>query len=70
MVDNKLFPSFPVPIILYNFGEESHELNISLVNDILKERKTDIDGKVASNMGGWHSTLKTVSYTHLRAHET
>ena len=51
MVDNKLFPSFPVPIILYNFGKESHELNISLVNDILKERKTDTDGKVASNMG-------------------
>ena len=58
MVSNTLFPTFPVPIILYNFGKESHELNISLVNDILKERKRDTDGKIASNMGGWHSTLK------------
>ena len=58
MVDNKLFPSFPVPVILYNFGKESHDLNVSLVKDILNEKKSDGDGKVASNMGGWHSTLK------------
>ena len=58
MVSNTLFPTFPVPVILYNFGKESHELNISLVNDILKERKSDGDGRIASNMGGWHSTLK------------
>ena len=58
MVSNTLFPTFPVPVILYNFGKESHELNISLVNDILKERKADGDGRIASNMGGWHSILK------------
>ena len=58
MVDNKLFPSFPVPIILYNFGKESHDLNVSLVKDMLTERKSDGDGRIASNMGGWHSTLK------------
>jgi len=58
MVDNKLFPSFPTPVILYNFNKESHDLNISLVNDILKEKNSDIEGRVASNMGGWHSTLK------------
>ena len=58
MVSNKLFPAFPVPIILYNFGRDSHDLNVSLVNDILKERKADGDGRIASNMGGWHSTLK------------
>ena len=58
MVDSKLFPSFPVPVILYNFGKQSHDLNVSLVKDILNEKKSDGDGKVASNMGGWHSTLK------------
>ena len=58
MVDNKLFPTFPTPVILYNFGQESHDLNISLVKDILKERKSDSDGRIASNMGGWHSILK------------
>ena len=58
MVDNKLFPAFPTPVILYNFGKESHDLNVSLVHDILAENKSDDDGKIASNMGGWHSTLK------------
>ena len=58
MVSNKLFPTFPTPVILYNFGKDSHDLNVSLVNDILKERKSDDDGRIASNMGGWHSTLK------------
>ena len=58
MVDNKLFPAFPTPVILYNFGKESHDLNVSLVHDILAEKKSDDGGKIASNMGGWHSTLK------------
>ena len=58
MVDNKLFPSFPVPVILYNFGKESHDLNVTLVKDILKERKSDGDGRIASNMVGGIAPLK------------
>ena len=49
MVDNKLFPAFPTPVILYNFGKESHDLNVSLVHDILAEKKSDDDGKNRSN---------------------
>ena len=58
MVSNKLFPAFPTPVILYNFNKESHDLNVSLVKDTLEEKNSDIEGRVASNMGGWHSTLR------------
>ena len=58
MVINKLFPTFPTPIILYNYGQESHDMNVSLLESIFKEKDNDKDGKVASNMGGWHSKLK------------
>ena len=58
MVSNKLFPAFPTPVILYNFNKESHDLNVSLVKDTLEEKNSDIEGRIASNMGGWHSTLR------------
>ena len=57
MATSNLFPVFPTPISLYNFGNESHEMNMALVTDIFKEEK-DNDGKVRSNMGGWHSKGK------------
>ena len=39
MATSKLFPLFPIPVSLYNFGQESHQLNLSLIDDIFKERK-------------------------------
>ena len=57
MATSRIFPLFPIPVTLYNFGEESHELNLSLIDDIFKERK-DNGGVVRSNMGGWHSKSK------------
>ncbi len=44
MATSNLFPVFPTPISLYNFGNESHEMNMALVTDIFKEEK-DNDGK-------------------------
>ena len=55
---SKLFPTFPTPIILYNYGQDSHDMNVSLLESIFKEKDNDKDGNVASNMGGWHSKLK------------
>mgnify|MGYP001229997611 FL=1 len=49
-------PLFPIPISLYNFGEDNHELNVDLVTDILKEQDRDPDGLTQSNLGGWHSS--------------
>jgi hypothetical protein len=48
-------PLFPVPIGIYNFGENNHNLNVSLVEDIFKEIKSDKAGEDHSNVGGWHS---------------
>ena len=50
-------PIFPIPIGLYNFGEDNHELNKQLINDIITERKNDPDGEDHSNFGGWHSKV-------------
>jgi len=57
MATSKLFPLFPIPVSVYNFGQESHQLNLSLVDDILTERKNN-SGVIRSNMGGWHSKTK------------
>ena len=55
MVISNSLPLFPIPISLYNFGEDNHELNIKLVTDILNEHNKDPDGNQRSNLGGWHS---------------
>ena len=57
-------PLFPVPICLYNYGKDNHELNLSLISDISKEVENDPVGETRSNFGGWHS-YDAVSYTHL-----
>ena len=63
-------PLFPIPICLYNYGEDSHELNIQLVTDILNESDRDPRGKQNSNFGGWHSKsdleIKYPSFNSLR----
>jgi hypothetical protein len=48
-------PLFPIPVGIYNFGENNHDLNVSLVEDILKEMSIDKSGEDHSNAGGWHS---------------
>lgn len=48
-------PLFPVPVSIYNYGEDNHNLNINLVRDILQEHSIDNVGSPHSNMGGWHS---------------
>ena len=55
MVTSRSVSLFPIPIGLYNFGEENHQLNLDLVNDILTESKEDVGGDQRSNLGGWHS---------------
>lgn len=53
---NKSFPCFPIPVTISNFGKDSHEMNVRLVNDILDEADyINKDGLVQSNLGGWHS---------------
>ena len=53
--NSRIVNLFPTPVGLYNMGEESHEMNQSLVSDILNEKKTDSSGVIYSNLGGWHS---------------
>tara|TARA_R100001082_G_scaffold52795_1_gene28798 strand:+ start:279 stop:950 length:672 start_codon:yes stop_codon:yes gene_type:complete len=48
-------PLFPIPICLYNYGKDNHELNVSLIRDILIEVENNPEGKQRSNFGGWHS---------------
>lgn len=48
-------PLFPIPLSVYNFKEDNHNLNLQLVDNILKEKDLDPDGEDHSNMGGWHS---------------
>ena len=55
MVTSLSLPLFPIPISVYNFGEDNHKLNIDLVTDIFKEYDRDPNGAIQSNYGGWHS---------------
>ena len=55
MATSQLFPLFPTPVGLYNFGKDYHKINESLVEDIFKENKRDPVGQERSNMGGWHA---------------
>ncbi len=55
IMEHRSLPIFPIPIGLYNFGEEQHALNVRLISDIMSEQSEDPDGQVRSNMGGWHS---------------
>ena len=54
-MESKSLPIFPIPIGLYNFGQDEHALNVRLITDILTEQSEDPEGQVRSNMGGWHS---------------
>ena len=54
-MEHRSLPIFPIPIGLYNFGEDQHALNVRLISDILTEQSEDPQGQVRSNMGGWHS---------------
>lgn len=63
-------PLFPIPISIFNYGEENHQLNKDLVSCIFQEQQSDVNGSHHSNMGGWHSqtnletkydTFKTLS---------
>ena len=54
-MEHRSLPIFPIPIGLYNFGEDQHALNVRLISDILTEQSEDPQGQVLSNMGGWHS---------------
>jgi hypothetical protein len=62
-------PLFPIPISVYNFKEDNHDLNLTLVDNIFKERDLDPEGEGHSNMGGWHSKTdlekKYESFSHL-----
>ena len=55
VMDPRCLPLFPIPIALYNFVDKTHDLNVSLLTDILAENHKDVEGKTRSNMGGWHS---------------
>lgn len=55
VMEHRSLPIFPIPIGLYNFGEDQHALNARLISDILTEQSEDPQGQVRSNMGGWHS---------------
>lgn len=70
MIDNKLFPCFPIPIEIYNFHEDLHELNILLLNSIYSEKANDPCGVVGSNYRGWHSKnlLDVSPFSELSAH--
>mgnify|MGYP001207344959 CR=1 FL=1 len=48
-------PIFPIPMGIFNYGKDNHNLNKGLVDDILTEVEKDSEGKVRSNFGGWHS---------------
>ena len=51
MVTNRVFPVFPVPISIYNLGEEFHEMNEQLVEDSFIEKNRHSHGELMSNKG-------------------
>ena len=52
MVTKTSLPLFPIPVCLYNYGEdESHGLNIDLVTDTISEMYKDQEGTQRSNFG-------------------
>ena len=55
MVTSTSLPLFPIPVCLYNYGEDNHELNVDLVTDTISEMNKDREGHQRSNFGGWHS---------------
>jgi len=69
--NNKTFPCFPIPVSIFNFGKDSHEMNVRLVNDIYDEMDyIEKEGLIRSNMGGWHSDamLHYDSFNMLKEH--
>jgi len=61
---------FPIPVEIFNFNNHYHDLNVSLIEDIIKEKNNDPSGANHSNMWGWHSktNLERVyeSFTRLK----
>ena len=51
---NNSFPCFPIPVSIYNYNKDSHQMNMKLLNDIFIENERD-NGEISSNFGGWHS---------------
>ena len=41
-------PIFPIPMGIFNYGKDNHNLNKGLVDDILTEVKKDSEGKVSA----------------------
>ena len=58
MATRQVFPLFPTPVGVYNFGKDYHEINESLVRDVFTEQEIDPVGHERSNMGGWHGRMK------------
>ena len=58
MATSQVFPLFPTAVGVYNFGEDYHEVNKSLVKDVFAEQERDPEGHTRSNMGGWHGRMK------------
>ena len=58
MATSQVFPLFPTAVGVYNFGEDYHEVNKSLVEDVFTEQERDPEGHTRSNMGGWHGRMK------------
>lgn len=70
MSEPKTLPLFPIPVSVVNFFKDNHDLNLQLVDDILREKDKDPEGEDHSNMGGWHSKTdletKYVSFFKLK----
>ena len=58
MATRQVFPLFPTPVGVYNFGKDYHEINKSLVRDVFIEQEEDPVGHERSNMGGWHGRMQ------------
>jgi len=54
MVIKTDLPLYPIPVRLYNFGKNNHELDKNLIQDTL-DHYNKSKGMVGSNLGGWHS---------------
>jgi hypothetical protein len=55
MTDIKTFGLFPVPVSMANFGEDSKELNESLIADIFSEQAMNPIPAGRSAIDGWQS---------------
>ena len=54
--DSFILPMFPVPMGVYNLGEEMHELNNELIDDTFRDRERDPSADLRSLKNGWQSS--------------